>query len=71
MSVAGLTTLTNRIDTLEKALRAYFQFSEELSRLIDDDKDVRALKLALAMAGHRPKYRADIDEARNALMVSE
>jgi hypothetical protein len=59
-----------RIAELEKALRAYFTFSEELSRLIDDDKDVRALKLALAMAGHRPKYRSDVDEARNALMVS-
>lgn len=60
-----------RIAELEKALRAYFTFSEELSRLIDDDKDVRALKLALAMAGHRPKYRSDVDEARRALMVSE
>lgn len=59
-----------RIDELEKALRAYFTFSEELSRLIDDDKDVRALKLALAMAGHRPKYRSDVDEARNALMAT-
>lgn len=57
-----------RIAELEKALKAYFTFSEELSRLIDDDKDVRALKLAMAMAGHRPKYRSDVDEARNALM---
>lgn len=58
-------------DQLLAALNAYIKFSDEAALLIDEDKEVKALKLLLAMAGRAPKYRADVDAARAATALRE
>lgn len=56
-----------KVERLEKALTDYVRFSDEAARLLDADRDVKCLKLLLAMAGVAPRYRHDVDEACAAL----
>lgn len=55
---------------LEAGLKAYQQFALEAFKMIDADKEMKAMKLLLAMAGESPGYRHDVDQAAAALALA-
>jgi len=59
---AQLSVAESRSRQLAESLESMKRFSAEVYRLIDDDKEVKAMKLAGAMAGNT-KYRHDVDTA--------
>jgi Leu/Phe-tRNA-protein transferase len=67
MANARIAELERERDALKLALAAYVKFSDEAAKLLDADLDHKCLKLLLAMSGHAPRYRHDVDEARAAL----
>lgn len=56
-----------RCDRLLIALETYSSLSLLAFKLVDADKETKAMKLLKAMAGGLPGYRDDIDEARAVL----
>lgn len=55
-----------RIKRLEEALCAMRGFAREARKLLDDDLDMKCLKLLFSMSG-RTGYRHDVDKALDAL----
>lgn len=49
------------IAVLRDALETFVNIAEEAFRNWDKDNDPRVGKLLLALSGHAPRYRADID----------
>lgn len=49
------------IERLQAALETFTNIAEEAFREWDKDNDSRVGKILLALSGHAPAYRADID----------
>ena len=68
---AALAKLREENDTLRTALETLKAVAAEAYGEWDSDNDPRVGKLLSAMAGYRPKYRADITKALAALSPSQ
>lgn len=51
----------DEIERLRAALDSFVKIADEAATQWDNDNDARVGKMLLAMSGHAPRYRADID----------
>ena len=66
MSEVNTQSPATQTELLE-ALESFAKIASEAAALWDADQDMKVGKLLLALAGYKPRYRADIDKIHAAI----